>query len=142
MVLILSKNNHCLTTNNQTMKIRILGNSIRLRLSQTEVKNLSEKNKVEEKTHFGSAPDSMFIYSLEKKKTDKISASLSGNRIQVFIPEKIADDWADSNEVSLENNMPIGEDDALRILIEKDFKCLTERAEDESDLFPNPVENC
>ena len=124
------------------MKIRILGNSIRLRLSQTEVKNLSRNNKVEEKTHFGPAPDSIFIYSLEKKKTDKISASFSSNHIQIFIPEKTTDDWASSNEISLENNMPIGNGDTLQLLIEKDFKCLTERGEDESDLFPNPAEEC
>ena len=124
------------------MKIRILGNSIRLRLSQTEVKNLSEKNKVEEKTHFGNTPDAIFIYSLEKKKINEIGASLSGSHVQIFIPEKMANDWATSNEISLENNLLIGNGETLRLLIEKDFKCLTERGEDESDLFPNPAESC
>ena len=87
------------------MKIRILGNSIRLRLSQTEVKNLAEKKCVEEKTYFGSTEESVFIYSLEAKDTNEIRARISANHIQVYVPKKIADDWANSNEISLENNI-------------------------------------
>ena len=124
------------------MKIRILGNSIRLRLSQTEIKNLIEKNIVEEKTYFGITEESVFIYSLEKKEINEIRATLSGNHIQIYMPGKIADEWANSQKISLENNMSLGNGLALKILIEKDFKCLTERGEDESDLFPNPAENC
>ncbi|MEO1262797.1 MAG: hypothetical protein AAFZ15_28575 [Bacteroidota bacterium] len=124
------------------MKIRILGNSIRLRLSQSDVKSLAEKKYVEEKTYFGSTEESVFIYSLEIKDTNEIRAIISANHIQVFIPNKIADNWANSDEISLENYMSIGRGLALRILIEKDFKCGTERGEDESDLFPNPAESC
>ena len=56
------------------------------------------------------------------------------------MPDKMADEWANSQKISLENNMSIGNGLALKILIEKDFKCLTERGEDESDLFANPNE--
>ena len=124
------------------MKIRILGNSIRLRLSQPEVKSLAERNIVEGKTYFGTTEESVFIYSLEKKDTNEIRASLSVNHVRIYIPNKIADKWANSNEISLENNMSLGQGLALRILIEKDFKCGTDRGEDESELFPNPAENC
>ncbi|MEZ4932033.1 MAG: hypothetical protein R2788_07940 [Saprospiraceae bacterium] len=54
----------------------------------------------------------------------------------------MATDWSRSDEVGLEDDMPLGDGNALHILVEKDFKCLTERSEDESDLFPNPNENC
>ena len=124
------------------MKIRILGNSIRLRLTQSEVKNLAEKGKVEEQTQFGQAPDSVLIYSLEKKEADKISTSFSNNHIQVFLPKKMADEWALSDAVGLEHHMPTGNGKSFYILVEKDFKCLTDRDEDESDHFPNPAENC
>ena len=36
------------------MKLRIRGNSARLRLTKTEVKHLAEKGLVEEKTDFGN----------------------------------------------------------------------------------------
>lgn len=124
------------------MKIRILGNSIRLRLSQTEVQHLSEKGKVEEQTQFGLAPNSVLIYSILRKETPTIHAAYSDNYIQIFLPNQMASDWAASDEVGLENHMPLGDGNALHILIEKDFKCLTERSEDESDLFPNPNESC
>lgn len=124
------------------MKIRILDNSIRLRLSQTEVQHLSEKGKVEAQTQFGLAPNASLIYSLEKKETPAIHAAFSDNRIQIFLPNQMATDWATSDEVGLEDDMPLGDGIALHILVEKDFKCLTERSEDESDLFPNPNENC
>lgn len=124
------------------MKIRILGNSIRLRLSQSEVKSLTENNIVEEKTYFGPTEESVFIYSLEKKDTNEIRAALSNNHMRIYVPGKTADDWSNSNDISLENHMSLGHGLALKILIEKDFKCLTERGEDESDLFPNPAESC
>ena len=40
-----------------------------------------------------------------------------------------------SDDLFLEN------EDKLSILVEKDFKCLTDRSEDESDMFPNPKES-
>ena len=124
------------------MKIRILGNSIRLRLSQTEVRQLSEKGTVTEQTQFGPTAETTLVYTLEKRGDEPISATFSNNRIQVFLPDTTVDNWASSNEVSLENQMPLDNGNSLRILVEKDFKCLTDRNEDESDLFPNPAESC
>ena len=124
------------------MKIRILNNSIRLRLSQPEVENLKRKGKVEARTEFGGPNRSVFIYSLEKKKEGPPDAVLSHNHIRVFLAEKMIDQWADTDQVGIKGNMPIGNGEQLRILVEKDFKCLTERNEDESKLFPNPAKNC
>ena len=124
------------------MKIRILGNSIRLRLTQSEVKNIAEKGKIEERTQFGGMLNSTLIYSLEKKETTEINADFSNNHIQVVLPEKTADEWANSNQVGIENKIQLSDGSTFRILIEKDFKCLTERGEDESDHFPNPADSC
>ena len=54
--------------------------------------------------------------------------------------------WADSEQVSIEAVQTIDDGSELKILVEKDFACLTPReGEDESDLFPHPEEgeaNC
>lgn len=122
------------------MKIRILGNSIRLRLAQQEVQQLAADGIVEQQTHFGA--NQYFSYSLEKYGEAELSAQLSACHIRIMIPAVMADAWAASNTISLENKWTTGPAQMLRILIEKDFKCLTDRGEDESDLFPNPEERC
>ncbi len=49
--------------------------------------------------------------------------------------------WANSSEISLRASSPLPDGNELTILVEKDFKCLTDRPhEDESDLFPHPKE--
>lgn len=123
------------------MKIRILGNSIRLRLSQTEVKQLSEQGSIREETCFFEMPSDTFVYSLEKNAGEGIGATFQNGHIRVFVNDKMTNRWANSDQVSMEQKRSLTNDNSLRILIEKDFKCLTERDEDESDLFPHPT-NC
>jgi len=123
------------------MKIRILGNSVRLRLSQTEVKEILETGRVVQTVKFSPKSTQQLHYALEKAEISSIQATFDTNEICVQIPVEIANNWAASNEVSLENYMPIGEQEQLRILVEKDFKCIDAReGEDESDLFTNPAE--
>lgn len=123
------------------MKIRILGNSIRLRLSQTEVKEILETGRVQQTIRFGTSARQQLHYALQKADIPIINATYNDDEICVQIPRKMADDWASSNEVSLETHVPIDEEETLRILVEKDFQCIDARkGEDESDLFPNPSE--
>jgi hypothetical protein len=121
------------------MKIRILGNSLRLRLTQSEVQNLLSEGKVKERISFGPSSAQQLNYIFKKAATTEIAASFNGNIISILVPNDIADQWANSTQISLEAQLPIGNGAQLKILIEKDFKCLTDRAgEDESDMFPNP----
>lgn len=118
------------------MKIRIKGNSVRLRLTQSEVDRVKTEGEVSEKTEFGSG---LFIYRLVLKPTEELDADFIGGRIVVTMPEETGIAWAIGDEVGIEGTTENG----VSILIEKDFQCLTERAhEDESDLFPNPNESC
>ena len=49
----------------------------------------------------------------------------------------MASDWVNTELVGMDNHSD--NDEKLKILIEKDFACLTERVgEDESDMFPHP----
>lgn len=123
------------------MKIRILENSVRLRLSQTEVEQILEAGRVTQTVKFGTETSQQLRYALEKADILAMQATFNANEICVQIPLVMANDWASSNQVSLESYMLIEGEEQLRILVEKDFKCIDARKEeDESDLFPNPSE--
>lgn len=127
------------------MKIRIQGNSIRLRLSQSEVAKFQETGSVSDSISFGDNAGTTLAYSLERTGLPEMSATFSNNQISVFVPTELASIWAASEqEVGMEHlQKPASNDIPLRILVEKDFKCLAERAEaDESDNFPNPNLSC
>ena len=123
------------------MKIRIKGDTVRLRLTKTEVNEFGTKGFVEESTQFGA--DSKLVYTLKKSDCDELEASFNHNKIEVRVPHNMASKWVDTEQVGMNNNE---NDNTLKILIEKDFACLTERVgEDESDMFPHPegeTHNC
>jgi len=121
------------------MKIRIQNNSIRLRLSQTEVKNFGIEGACMGKTEFANA--NTLVYRLTK--AAELNAIITNNVITIVLPEAEVKSWLTTDQVSIQGNITLENEDILSILVEKDFKCLTERSEDESDLFPNPnEENC
>jgi hypothetical protein len=117
------------------MKLRIRGNSIRLRLTKTEVSNLADEGLVEETTDFGN--ENTFVYSiLASKEIENIEANITNNRLEILVPFDIAKNWANNEEVSVSSQQEL-----LKVLIEKDFNCLTQRdAEEDADTFPHPKE--
>ncbi len=123
------------------MKIRIKGNSIRYRLTKTEIANFGRLGFIEEKTEFPDGPP--FHYRLERKAgISVLEASYAGNRICIFVPEHIATEWTGTEVVGFNNKMSIGEGKELFLLIEKDFVCLDHTFEDQSDNYPNPNKTC
>jgi hypothetical protein len=123
------------------MKIRIKGNSIRYRLSKTDISNFEKRGFVEERTEFLN--NSSFYYRLEKKTgLANIEASFSNNRINIFVPEKIAKEWTTTDIIGFDNKMNIGNGKELFLLIEKDFACIDHTLEDQSDNYLNPNKVC
>lgn len=119
------------------MKLRIRGNSIRLRLGQSETAMLARGETVEESTDLG--PGQKFVYAVAAGDAEAITASFAGGRLEVAIPHARAAEWAAGDEVSLAASQPAGTGGELSILIEKDFACLKPReAEEDRDTFPHP----
>ncbi len=118
------------------MKLRIKGASLRLRLTQKEVRSLGEGAAIEERVPF---PAGALTYRLARDaRVPKIQASLSNHLLEVRIPEKLAQEWCTSETVTLAERAAVPEG-TLEITLEKDFACLKPRAdEDESDNFPHP----
>ncbi len=121
------------------MKIRIKDNSIRYRLTKSEVDQLAGKGEVTGRTEF--APGSpVFYYRILSADVSEIVAKFDQKGITLNVPKDQTRAWAASDNVGMEQYQDIDDEASLRILIEKDFTCLQVRKEeDESDHFPNPL---
>lgn len=105
------------------MKLRIQGNSLRLRLSDEEVALLAQTGRLEERIEFGSTDDDRLTYALEiDDQAQEMTARYEGGRIAVKLPPS-AREWARSNEISLKSEQTIDPSSGkrLRLLVEKDL---------------------
>jgi len=121
------------------MKLRIRGNSLRLRLTQGEVAAIAADGLVAEHTAFAPGGAALGYRLRTDEAASRVKASFGNGEIEVVLPAATAERWAASDQVSIEVEQPIGDGGKLTILVEKDFACLTERpGEDDSDAFPHP----
>lgn len=119
------------------MKLRIKGNTIRFRLTKPEVELFDKNGQIEEQTDFNPAP---FIYKLKSDDSlTEVTASFTERGITVSIPSKLVKEWISTEQVGIEGLMKTTDDKSVSILIEKDFKCLDEAIEDQSDNYENPL---
>ena len=120
------------------MKLRVLDNSIRLRLTRGEVTAIGDDSVVRGRVRF--AGNNTFVYMLESSSAIvKPEAYVSNNVLTVRVPQMDIRRWARSEEISIQSEQLLDDGDHLKILVEKDFHCLSPReGEDESDMFPHP----
>jgi len=104
------------------MKLRIKGNTIRLRLTQTEVDKLSEAT-VEDRTQFPRGQS--LVYKIQS--AEQFGVDFNDGRVLISIPSIQIKDWANSDKIEIANSIELENNEQLEISIEKDFKCLTER---------------
>jgi hypothetical protein len=116
------------------MKLRLHGNSLRLRLSQSEIAGLGETGCVEDRVQF--APGRSLTYRLESGDATRVSADFTDDCIRVKLPQTLAARWIHSDDTGIE-----GVSETLKIFIEKDFACLHRDSPEDADSFPNPLAN-
>jgi len=122
------------------MKIRIKGNSVRLRLSKSEVKRLVVTGQVTEKTAFG---DSHLHYAIEvTEKGDTITAVFRQQTIIISIATALVQGWENNSVVGFDAHQPLKEGGTLYLLVEKDFVCMDATNEDQADNYENPNKTC
>lgn len=113
------------------MKIRIKGDSIRYRLTKSEVERFAAEGIIKEETHFAGR---VLSYVLQRVNADVITAQFVNDTITLFMPAAMANEWTSTERVGFDNELG-----TLSLYIEKDFKCLDNVAEDQSDNYPNPL---
>ena len=121
------------------MKLRIKGNSLRLRLTRSELERVVLGDRIEETIQFSPTEHAKLTYALESSKTSKtISVRYLPQDITVILPEEQLLIWSDVNNVGVYASVDIGKSGVLEIAIEKDFACLDGTDEDNRDTFANP----
>lgn len=122
------------------MKLRIKSNSIRIRLTKTEVTTLAATGYLEEQTLFAN---NKFVYALQSvDDANELTATMNANKITMLVPAALIKDWPVNDVIGFEARMPVAENESLYLLLEKDFVCLDETTEDQSDNYENPAKTC
>ena len=118
------------------MKIRIKGNSVRIRLTRSEVSKFADTGYLEEQTFFTG---NKFVYAVKSvDNINELSATLDANKITMLVPGKLIKNWPANEEVGFNSNRLVDENNVLHLSLEKDFVCLDETIEDQSDNYVNP----
>lgn len=113
------------------MKIRIKGNSIRYRLTRSEVERFCSSGYIEEVINFGRR---QLIYALQQTPAAGLSTTFEGNKITIYMSAQMAAEWVSTEIVGFEDRNP-----SMYLLVEKDFVCIDSSIEDQSDNYPNPL---
>jgi len=113
------------------MKIRIKGNSLRYRLTRTDISSLAKEGYLEEQITF---PGNPLIYAIQLTEGEVLTSSFIANKITLSMSHNMISELIDTDKVGFSNN-----DGDLYLLVEKDFTCLDNVAEDQSDNYPNPL---
>ena len=121
------------------MKLRMLGDSLRLRLSMSETQMIGAGRSVIENTTFPDGSVMSYALSVDGNRVSAGMALHQGqHQLLIKIPLSLAEHWSHSTDVGLGGDEPLYID-GLQILIEKDFDCVSPRLGDEGrDTFPNP----
>ncbi len=122
------------------MKLRITNDAVRIRISKTEVELLKENESVTLEIIFPGSET--FSCEVIPDNSDSVRVSMEANTLFIYLPNQEVKSWNPSEMIQLESVLYLENGKELLILVEKDFKRLSNRArEDESNLFSNPKKN-
>src|SRR5579863_5751086 len=120
------------------MKLRIKGNSLRLRVSPSEVAHLLEAGRIEETIHFGFDESAKLVYALELgRDSGDMTVRYAPSEITILISPPDAQRWAAGQDIGLYGAAETRQG-ILHFAVEKDFACLDKSDEENTDTFPNP----
>ena len=108
------------------MKLRILGNSLRLRVGQSELKRLVDGQTVQDLTEF--SPQNRLVYAIHPTDAADMECTFLDGRITISIPRNQLQRWASGDDIGIEHTQG-----NLRLLIEKDLRC---SSRPDPDAFP------
>jgi hypothetical protein len=111
------------------MKLRIEDDTMRLRLSEGEVREFAQTGRVEAAVHFG--PDQQLTYALERgselpdtlPRAEPVQVHYEPGAITVLVPFAVAKEWVQTDQNAFTHDVPLAENQHLRILVEKDLRC-------------------
>ncbi len=123
------------------MKLRLKGNegnSLRLRVSRSEMERLLRGEAVVEEVCFGNGAGTTFRYALiGSAATADITLETGVGTVTVLVPAATLTLWGQETEVGIYTEMAVP-NGKLAVVLEKDFACLDRADEDNADMFSHP----
>ena len=113
------------------MKLRIKSNSLRYRLTRTDVDILAKEGYLEDQINF---PGNPLLFAIQLTDGEALISSYIHNKITISMSHNMIAELNETDRVGFADT-----DGQVHLLIEKDFVCLDEVAEDQSDNYPNPL---
>jgi hypothetical protein len=122
------------------VKLRIRDNTLRLRVSRSDLALLIESGRVDSTIYFTEKPEDKWTYSIEiRSDIDSATLIYQSSQVTVLLPGAEARAWAGSDQVGIYASCQNGQGQRLEILVEKDFACLDLSDAENEDTFPNPA---
>ena len=122
------------------MKIRIKGNSLRFRVTQSELARLMGEGRIEETIYFSMRGDSRVTYVLEHQaSSSSTTLRYQPPEVAIVLSTAALKTWGESDQVGIYAAADLGSHGVLELLVEKDFACLDLSDAENIDTFPNPA---
>ena len=120
------------------MKLRIQGNSIRYRVTQSDVARLLASKRIEDTIYFTADGSGQWTYAIEAGEGSSLQLQHRPSEVVVVLPAGMVTAWARSETVGIYETLELGVHGTLSVMIEKDFACLDRSEEENRDSYPNP----
>lgn len=121
------------------MKLRLRGESLRIRLTKMEVVALRDQGWSQEASTLGPDSAQRLVYRVEAADVGKPEMRYTGGMetvVAVVLPVAEVLPWPESTKIGHYFETDWG----MKVAVEKDFQCLDPRRdEDESDNYANPL---
>jgi len=126
------------------MKLRLKGNSVRIRLDRRDIERLIDHGKIDDSVRFG--PGHAFSYAVEigPAARERPQASYTDGCITVRIDHEDAEEWLAGDRVGFDHEQAV-DGGVVRVLLEKDFVCIDRPAGEvakDAYALPNPALSC
>ena len=121
------------------MKIRILGNTIRLRIKMFESDTIRDTGVIEEVLEFGPEEADKLKFQIRTGE-DKFAIDQNLMHVAIIVPRDVIEKWITTDMVGFEEVITTPKGKEIKVLIEKDWACLDNDRENEEGSYPNPLE--
>jgi hypothetical protein len=118
------------------MKFRFHDNSVRVRLTRSEVQQLAHAESVESCVYLAPVPLRFALVASKDCKSPVIQ--FQDGLLSINIPLTSAINLAATDQIGIDAEVKTAGWTPVQLLIEKDFKCLHGVSEDQEDCFTNP----
>lgn len=126
------------------MKLRIRGNSIRLRLDRRDLSELLDRGRTGDELRFGPGRGQVLTYAVAigAAPSNRPRVDYHTGSLLVIIDRADAEEWGRNDRVGFDSERAGEGGFIVRLLLEKDFACLDRTVGDESEdafAFQNPT---